>query len=378
MIPNHNPLFPAKPQSEAPLRKRLAGLALCALFASPSGAQPDTWKEGARMPVGRGEARAAIIDSLIYFPGGFGGANHHAAYDPIADEWTQLKNMPANLDHHMVEAHGGKLYVFKGASYAYDPATDTWESKAAGKHVRSDGTAVTVGEHIYVIGGQGVLPIERYAPATNTWEELSSMGTVRGHVQAVLFQGKIWVLGGRAESSRTMHRSVEIYDPATNSWTNGPDMIDFHTGHAAAVVDGRIIVAGGEIQTATGPAIVKSVEVYDPAVGTWVKAKDMPTPLHGVASVSFGGKMYVLGGSYRAYAIDNSNQTFIYEPPAAGTSLIRVGSGVKSSSSLGSGMPFHGRLLWLNPVGKEAAGAPKGFRDALGKISGRLRVAEPD
>jgi N-acetylneuraminic acid mutarotase len=366
MVSIPNPHFRAAAHPANPLRMVLIGISLCAMLAIPSVAQPDTWKEGAPMPLGRSEARAAVIGGLIYFPGGFGGTNHLAAYDPAEDEWTPLKNMPANLDHHMVEAHGGKLYVFKGPTYAYDPATDTWESKTAGGHVRSDGTAVTVGDHIYVIGGQGVLPIERYAPATDTWEQLSSMGTVRGHVQAVLLNGKIWVLGGRA--GNTMHKSVEIYDPAANTWTAGPDMHDFHTGHAAAVIDGRIIVAGGEIQTGSGPAIVKSVEVYDPAVGSWVRAKDMPTPLHGVASVAFGGKMYLLGGSYQPYAMDNSDQVFIYEPPSPGASIFRREAGFSSPDRAASGIPFRGRMIWLDPVRLDADGAPLGFRDALGKI----------
>lgn len=288
---------------------------LAALGAVP--AQPGSWKEGARMPAARSESRAAVIGGLIYFPAGFGGVNHLAAYDPAADKWTTLKTMPVGLDHPMVEAFGGKLYVMKGRTWAYAPATDTWEEKKAGRYFRSDGTAVAFGEHIYVIGGQGVRPIERYSPATDAWEELSSMPTERGHVQAVVLGGKIWVVGGRA--GNRMHKTVDIYDPAAGTWSAGPEMGEAHTGHAAAVVGGRLIVAGGEVQAAGGPAIVKSVEIYDPAAGRWAFAGDMPTPLHGVASVAYGGKMYVMGGSYRAYAAVNSDQVFLYEPPAPGT-----------------------------------------------------------
>jgi N-acetylneuraminic acid mutarotase len=322
-------------------------LVLCGLvLASPVFSQGDTWTEGARMPVARSESRAAMIDGLIHFPAGFGGLDHHAAYDPAAGSWKSLRSVPQGFDHPMVEAFGGKLYVMKGETYAYTPGADTWERKRSGGHFRSDGAAVAFGEYIYVVGGQGVRPIERYRPATDAWEERASMPTLRGHVQAVVLDGKIWVIGGRA--GNTMHRSVDIYDPASDSWSEGPAMNEAHTGHAAAVVDGRIVVAGGEVQTPSGPAIVKSVEIYDPAAGRWVRQRDMPTPVHGCASVAYGGKMYVLGGSYRAYATDNSDQVFIYTPPAGGTAVLPRPAARTDAVRRGVLPPgrVHSRLLW--------------------------------
>lgn len=326
------------------------------LLASHAGSQGDAWTEGARMPAARSESRAAVIDGLIYFPAGFGGLDHNAAYDPAADSWKSLRPMPQGYDHPMVETFGGKLYVMKGETYAYTPGTDAWERKRSGGHFRSDGAAVAFGEYIYAIGGQGVRPIERYRPATDTWEERASMPTVRGHVQAVVLDGRIWVIGGRA--GNTMHRSVDIYDPASDSWSAGPELNEAHTGHAAAVVDGRIIVAGGEVQTPSGPAIVKSVEIYDPAAGRWVRQKDMPTPVHGCASTAYGGKMYILGGSYQAYAAVNSNQVFIYTPPAGGSAILSRPSARRESARWN--VPSQGvpRLLWDG-------------RDALGIAPGR-------
>ncbi len=149
-----------------------------AMVAMPVFSQPDTWKEAAPAPSARSESRAVVIDGLIYFPGGFGGLYHFAAYDPATDKWKTLRNMPKNMHHHMVESFDGKLYIFKGETYEYTPATDTWEQKKSGSLMRSDGTAVAYKDHIYIFGGQNMRPIERYAPATDSWEVLSNMPTL--------------------------------------------------------------------------------------------------------------------------------------------------------------------------------------------------------
>jgi hypothetical protein len=131
-------------------------------------------------------------------------------------------------------------------------------------------------------------------------------------------------------------------------------MNEAHTGHAAAVVDGRIIVAGGEVQSPSGPAIVRSVEIYDPAVGRWMRQRDMPTPVHGCASVAHDGKMYVLGGSYRAYATDNSDRVFIYTPPAPGSATLPRPETRREAARQGVLHPGIPLLLW---EGRDALGA---------------------
>ncbi len=147
-----------------------------------------------------------------------------------------------------------------------------------------------------------------------------------------------------------MHKTVDIYDPENDSWSVGPAMNDIHTGHVAAVVGNRIVVAGGEMIANNTPAIIKSVEIYDPGTGKWTFAKDMPVPVHGAASVSLGGKMYVIGGSIKPYSPDfataNHGRTYVYEPPAATTPVLRASTlrgDVLSGPAAAVRMP---RLYW--------------------------------
>jgi hypothetical protein len=334
------------------------------LCIPPAWAQTGVWKTGTPMPTPRSEMRAAVIDSLIYIPGGFDGGPNNAfeAYNPATQAWKSLKKMPQGLDHHMVAEYQGKLYVLKGKTWQYDPATDNWtDTRKPGKHFRADGTAVTLGGYIYVIGG-GVLPIERYSPERDEWAELSPMKVNRGHVQAVVLDGKIWVLAGRNANPL---KSVEIYDPAGDSWSDGPEMLDVHSGFGAAVVGGKILAVGGEIYT-TSARIVKTAEMYDPGMGKWSLLPPMAEErwVHGTASVAFAGKLYLIGGSTRAYAVVNTGNVSIFEP---GSSTPVFHPRAREGKGRRTGLPgpgwSAGQGLWIF-----AGSGRDAYRDGLGRL----------
>jgi hypothetical protein len=57
-----------------------------------------------------------------------------------------------------------------------------------------------------------------------------------------------------------------------------------------------------------------SVEVLDPAQGSWVSDTALPVPLHGVPAVGLDGRVYMLGGSDRAGAIENAGRVLSWGP----------------------------------------------------------------
>ena len=67
------------------------------------------------------------------------------AYDPLADEWTQLASMGTAREGHASAAMGGKLYVFGGHGTSeprttvevYDPASNSWAQVTSLTPVRS-------------------------------------------------------------------------------------------------------------------------------------------------------------------------------------------------------------------------------------------------
>jgi hypothetical protein len=281
------------------------------------------WTRGADQRPARSEMPAAVLNGLIYVPGGFGGETIFQAYDPAVDAWLDLAPLPAGRHHLMAAAVGGRVYVLGGAAagtwtptattYVYDPAEDTWAEAASMPEARMSGAAVALDGCIYVLGGVGdSSALLEYDPATDMWRSLAALRQPREHVAAAALNGEIYALGGRWSVVGELS-SVEVYDVRADSWRAGPDLPRAQAGFNAAVLDGRIAAAGGEI-IMRGNETLTTFAIFDPAVNDWATGPDLPHPLHGVPAAAVDGRFYVLGGSSRAAAIDNQGLVFIYTP----------------------------------------------------------------
>jgi hypothetical protein len=151
------------------------------------------------------------------------------------------------------------------------------------------------------------------APKGN-WTAAGDMNTVRGYHAAVLLQdGKALVLGGITGYSNNgsgfSTPSAELYDPATESWSQTGSMAVGRAGPAVLLQDGTVLVPGGFSTTdSTGSARPgacasytaypsSSVEIYDPAAGSWVAAEDMTyRRAHHTATLLANGEVLVVGG----------------------------------------------------------------------------------
>src|SRR5262245_8812648 len=71
--------------------------------------------EGKIMISARSETAAAVIDGLIYVPGGYGNERALEVYNPTQDSWRSLAQMPEGRNHLMTTAHKGRVYVFGGS-----------------------------------------------------------------------------------------------------------------------------------------------------------------------------------------------------------------------------------------------------------------------
>src|SRR5262249_25205115 len=258
-----------------------------------SGLAGGTWSEGARMGVPRSETAAAVVDGLIYVPGGFNDegdtVNVVEGYDPAADQWRRIAAIPGPRNHPLVTADHGRVYVFGGArdsrtprtatAWTYDPAADTWSSLAPMPETREAGAGVTLGDFLYVIGGVGdTMDLLRYDPRANTWKRLAPLHEQREHVAGAGVDGGVYAVGGRWGAGGEL-KTVEVYDPIANTWTETTPMPEARAGGAAVIVQSRIFVAGGEVIYDTGGGALKTVELYDPETGVWQDATPMPVGL---------------------------------------------------------------------------------------------------
>jgi len=200
------------------------------------------------------------------------------------------------------------IIVAKPAFSSADVAEDSWTSKAP-MHVARFGLGVAVvNGKIYAIGGStrsggggtrnGELPVtggvvgtnEVYDPATDTWETKAPMPTPR-FGQANVVNGKIYVIGG--DSSWTLN---EVYDPATDTWETKAPVPTGAIGFVSVVVDDKIYVFGAFSES--GDSMRN--QIYDPETDSWSEGTPSPSGVtYGAAGATTGvnapKRIYVLG-----------------------------------------------------------------------------------
>ncbi|CAN5623418.1 kelch repeat-containing protein [soil metagenome] len=303
------------------------------------------WVQRAPLTERRTEVSATTDGQYVYLAGGFGppqGEERATAprtlwrYDPQADGWTALTQIPQGV-HHTAFVHlNNRLYLlggFRETSFdpvgnvrIYDLASGQWSEGAPMPTPRGAiGFAVLEGR-IHLVGGNAAGPgavhdhegaaitedrsvntHEAYDPATDTWQRLAPMPTPRNHLGAAAFYGRIHAVAGRANGNMemTVH---EIYDPATNSWSAGPAVPTGRSGIAVLAHDGFMYVFGGE-RFGDDPKTFDEAERFDPRGSRWESLPPMPTARHGLGAAAIGTSIYVVsGGPQPAFHFSAANE----------------------------------------------------------------------
>jgi len=263
-------------------------------------------------------------------------------YDASTDIWTTLAPMPTPRAGLVVSGVGGSIYAVGGGvgdvvmtlNEAYDPYTDSWDTRAPMQGPRRWAAGGAVGGKLYVMGGVvGVVgsvvsstilnTTEMYDPATNTWTSKALMPTPRFLHAAVVVGGKIWCVGGVTAliggpslgNVKIVYVSaVEVYDPATDTWAvKAPMPVPRAGAGAASPGNGMIYVAGGMTDGKTTDVC----ERYNPVADRWDDRAPFqlpPSPAAGrmglaVAAPPSTTAMYAIGGESSTLAsYDNAGR----------------------------------------------------------------------
>ena len=138
---------------------------------------------------------------------------------------------------------------------------------------------------IYAVGGFGggyLDTVEVYNPQANSWQRVASMPQrLHAHAAAAM-GGKIYVTGG-CNQGLSPQRSVYVYEPQADAWAQLASMGAARRVHASAAVGGKLYVFGG---FGTGGQL-STVEVYDPASGSWAQGPSLTSPRENAVAVSF-------------------------------------------------------------------------------------------
>jgi len=282
-----------------------------------------TWTTEAPMPTARiGLAVATASNGKLYAIGGSNGSGSIVylatveEYDPATNTWATRAPMPTPRSVlGVVAAANGKLYAIGGQTTGsiilatveeYDPTTDTWATKAPMPTPRAAfGVAAAPIGKVYAIGGGNAgsvvfSTVEEYDPALDTWTTKAPMPTPRISLSAALApNGKVYAIGGLTYPF-TFFSTVEAYDPATNTWSTGAPMPTARASLGlATAANGKLYAIGGQAPVgSSGAGPITTVEAYDPATNAWIAKTAMPT-----ARAAFGvgpaasGKVYAIGGA---------------------------------------------------------------------------------
>ncbi|MFA5364556.1 MAG: kelch repeat-containing protein [Candidatus Bathyarchaeia archaeon] len=307
-------------------------------FASTISSEENSWTTKTPMPTARVGLCVAVVDGKIYAIGGSTGnycyVGVNEMYDPETDTWTTMEPMPTPRADFAIAVYQNKIYCIggqtsvnqqgkiTGQTEVYDPATNTWETKASMPTPRCFLEANVVDDKIYVIGGKinsnsVSTKNEAYDPATDSWYTVvpESMPTGIYVYASAVIDDKIYIIGGLTQfgwwPTTTPTNKTLIYDVQTDEWTKGeslPYLIDVGAATATTGVNApqRIYVIGGYRWVySTTCEVSCQVSVYDPITKTWTFGEDMPTSRVGLAVAVVNDKIYAIGG----YESDSSAST---------------------------------------------------------------------
>jgi N-acetylneuraminic acid mutarotase len=226
----------------------------------------DTWSAWPALPLPLTHANAvAGADGTLYVLGGlegvdFAGSAHAFRLDAGAAAWTALADLPAGdergasgvaaLDDGRVVLAGGSDGATTLASVlVYDPGADVWARLAELPSPRSHPVAASIDGTLYVVGGlaqvDGTDPLDQVLAlgGDGGWSVRAPMPTARGGCASGVLAGHLVCAGG--ETATDVVKATEAYDPASDTWATLAPMLTARAGTYGAVVADGLHVPGG-------------------------------------------------------------------------------------------------------------------------------------
>ncbi|WP_376776355.1 S8 family serine peptidase [Allocatelliglobosispora scoriae] len=163
-----------------------------------------------------------------------------------------------------------------------------------------DNAAATFDGKVYSVGGGTGSGLEKklfvYSSETNTWAALADMPTGRAKPAAVFTGGKLYVLGGWSADGDPV-ATVDVFDPAAGTWSTVAGAVNPAPASAAGVglVNGKIYLVGGcanDVCDTTTDTVI-----FNPATGAFSAGADYPQTVAWMSCGGIGDKVYCAGGS---------------------------------------------------------------------------------
>lgn len=283
-----------------------------------------SWREVAAAPQVLFESESIAANGRLYVFGGFHNSAVQAtrraySYDPAANKWARIADLPTALTHAGVAADGDTIYLAGGlvGNYPDNPPTadvwryhipsNTWSRGPSLPAPRGAGALVKSGRSLHFFGGlradaetdsadHWVLNLD----APTTWNAAAPLPAARNHLGGVELGGKVYAVGGQRGRDETTQNMSDVhrYDPATNRWEAVASLPRprSHFGASAFVNPrtGRLTIVGG---VTNGRVPLAEVTEYDPATNRWTEQTPLPRGLKAPVARVVGNAVIVSGGS---------------------------------------------------------------------------------
>jgi len=273
------------------------------------------WSRLAPIPTARYSFGMVEYKGIFYAIGGYNasGLKSVEAYDPASNSWQTKADMPTARGFLVVAKAGSKIYAiggitgadFNGITYvlaneAYDPEKNKWTSMAplpldimAVNSVLGNQfiTGAAVDDKIYVmVGSAGAdAPTYIYDASTDTWSDAgAAIGKFHNEPYTAVALNNEIFVNAGNEFLK--------YIPSINEWRLlSPLSIQRYASGLAA--SGEKIYAVGGYRYINDFNVYTDVESYSPGIEKWSRLDSLSEERYSAAAIEFNGKLYVAGGA---------------------------------------------------------------------------------
>ena len=326
---------------------KLSALEILPLAAGPVPMPPPphaplSWAARAPAPTTLYEGQGAGVGGRLYVFGGFDKNVNYIpiatraanVYDPAADRWIRLRDIPDLVTHAGVAVDGQSIYLAGGFLgnhpgpqtdhvWRYDVGSDTWSALPGLPVARGAGALVRLGRELHYFGGvdrdargrylsdhgdHWVLNLDGASPSsTGSWRTAAPMPNPRNHLAGAAINGLIYAIGGQhlGDEANGDQSEMDVYDAATDTWRM-VSPLPIPLGHITSSVfgwRGQIIVAGG---VTLGERESAQVFAYDPATNRWSILPALPGSRQSPVADVVGEALVVATGATAAGPTDST------------------------------------------------------------------------
>ena len=226
--------------------------------------------------------------------------NHCQYYREDTSCWESLTELPRSVgrlydvcrvDRGLLLTGGNKSGVTLDKCWLFDLATKKWEEMPPLITARYYHRSVSMGECVYVLGGEGVdktklASVECLDVKSKQWSSLPEMPQAVFAPAVVRYSNKIFVFGGRDAQNQALC-FTQVFDTTRGQWSTLSDMPESCRTGSGVTLNDCIYVVGGNNRTCFK---------YDPTTDSWSRLSQSSHRHGNAPAVVWRGSILVAGG----------------------------------------------------------------------------------